>query len=283
MKIRKLARHIMIGATCMMAVCGCGNTAFGNGNSNAGGGSADHELVGADWRTWGVIDAFGTLSLDGTDTDVCVCLFADRAEIYYDEASQRLLKTVEFPERLSDEEYEKLSITLSDDTGDGNTDLAFVVGTEDTIDRRFCYIYDQNEFVYDAFSAYPNPNNVEQGNVDFTGKYTEPVTGRCNIEISPESEDSYTITVHWADSASEDHIWAITDAAYGESGDELVYTDALYYIRRSDDNGDFEDEDLYSDGSGSFWMTEGGMLGWKSDNSDVDFIDGETLFERIEQ
>lgn len=130
---------------------------------NIPGAEDDSQLVGADWRTWGIIDAYGTLSLDGEDTDVCVCLYADRAELYYDEENQNLFTTIDFPERLSDEEYEKLSIEFEDSTGDDNTDIAFTVGTEDVVDRRFCYIYDDDaeEFVYDAFSAYPNSNDSD--------------------------------------------------------------------------------------------------------------------------
>ncbi|MCR4792910.1 MAG: hypothetical protein K5871_09170 [Lachnospiraceae bacterium] len=290
--IRKnIAKYILIGAACMLSICGCG---AGNGaaNGNVGTDWPDAEIVGADWRTWGIIDAFGTLELDGEKIDVCACLYADRAELYYDEENQNLFKTVEFPERLSAAEYEKLSIEFTDDTGDGNTDLIFVVGTENTVERRFSYIYDQSEFVYDAFSAFPNPANVDQGGVelddaeqgyaDFTGRYTEAPTGRCLIEITAESEDSYTITVNWANSASEEVVWAITGATYGEAGDELVYSDALCYIRTYDEEGNYTDEDIYSDGSGKFWMTDAGMLGWMSDNSDADGLTGEDLFERID-
>ncbi len=49
-----------------------------------------------------------------------------------------------------------------------------------------------------------------EGKVDFSGSYTEPDTGRCLIEISKESEESFTITVNWANDASEERIWAIT-------------------------------------------------------------------------
>ena len=30
------------------------------------------DLAGADWRTWGLVNAMGTITRDGTDTDVCV-------------------------------------------------------------------------------------------------------------------------------------------------------------------------------------------------------------------
>lgn len=119
------------------------------------------------------------------------------------------------------------------------------------------------------------------GSVDFSGSYTEPDSGRCLIEISKETEGSYTITVNWANGASEERIWAITGATYKDTGDTLYYEDALCYNRTTDDEGNFADEDIYSDGSGIFWMTEGGMLGWKSDQPEMDGVDGELLFERM--
>lgn len=280
MKNNTIVKSLLIGTVCTFAVCGCGN-----GASDI----TDGEVVGADWRTWGIIDDYGTLTLDGTETDVCVCLFADRAELYYDRENQELFKTIEFPERLSDEEYEKLSIEFIDNTGDDNTDIVFVVGTENTVDRRFSYIYDSDvkDFAYDAFSAYPNPNVVddsgEEGVVDFTGRYTEPDTGRCLIEITKEGEDTYTIVVNWSDSAADEYIWAITGASYGEYGDELVYEDALYYHRTYEDDETYTDEDIYDDGTGRFYMTEGGMLGWESNNTELDGIDGDVMFECLDR
>lgn len=121
------------------------------------------------------------------------------------------------------------------------------------------------------------------GSVDFSGSYTEPDSGRCLIEISKEMEGSYTITVNWANGASEERIWAITGATYKDTGDTLYYEDALCYNRTTDDEGNFADEDIYSDGSGIFWMTEGGMLGWKSNQPEMDGVDGELQFERMYQ
>lgn len=37
-------------------------------------------IEGQDWRTWGTIDGYGNLSLDGQDIDICACVFGDRVE-----------------------------------------------------------------------------------------------------------------------------------------------------------------------------------------------------------
>ena len=287
MMTKNLAKYLVIGVACILGVCGCGKVIDSPDQPDGG------EIEGADWRTWGIIDAYGTLTADGTDTDVCVCLFADRAELYYDEESQSLYTTVEFPEKLSDEEYQKLSMEISDYTGDGNSDIAFIVGEEDSVTRRFAYIYDQGDFVYDAASAFnfadsdeaADESGAEEGNaqVDFGGTYVEPNVGRCTIEINMERDESYSIFVSWSSGAATSSNWAITGATYGETGNELVYSDAIFYLRTYDEEGNYVDEDIYDNGSGRFYMTEGGMLGWESDNSDVDGIDGQTLYERLEQ
>ena len=287
MMTKNLAKYLVAGVACILGVCGCGRVIDSPDQPDTG------EIEGADWRTWGIIDAYGTLTADGTDTDVCVCLFADRAELYYDEESQSLYTTVEFPEKLSDEEYKKLSMEISDYTGDGNSDIAFIVGEEDSVTRRFAYIYDQGDFVYDAASAFNfadgdvavDESGAEEGSaqVDLGGTYVDPTAGRCTIEINMERDESYSIFVSWSSGAATSSNWAITGATYGETGNELVYSDAIFYSRTYDEEGNYVDEDIYDNGSGRFYMTEGGMLGWESDNSDVDGIDGQTLFERLEQ
>ena len=40
-------------------------TACGNISGVIPGAGYDSRLVGADWRTWGIIDAYGTLTIDG--------------------------------------------------------------------------------------------------------------------------------------------------------------------------------------------------------------------------
>ncbi len=144
---------------------------------------------------------------------------------------------------------------------------------------------DASEAETDAVPENSEEDSGEEGiggRVDFSGSYTEPDTGRCLIEISKDSEESYTITVNWASGASEERIWAITGATYGDEGDQLVYSDALCYDRITDDEGNYTDEDIYSDGSGIFSMTEGGMLRWESDQVELDGVNGDIMFERME-
>ena len=120
-----------------------------------------------------------------------------------------------------------------------------------------------------------------QGSVDYSGKYSEPPTGRCLIEMETNDGIHYSINVVWANSASESANWKIGDAVYGESSGVLEYTGTEYFIRTYTDEENCTDEILYTDGSGRFWFDEDGKLNWVSDEADVDHITGATVFEKL--
>ena len=115
---------------------------------------------------------------------------------------------------------------------------------------------------------------------DFSGTYTEPMSGRCVIEIVSTGENEYSVNVKWGSSAAESANWEM-DATYYESTTLLEYTGAKYYVRTYSDEENFTDEVMYEDGAGEFWFDEDGMLGWRSANSDVDGVTGETMFEKL--
>ncbi|MBR5419711.1 MAG: hypothetical protein IK115_01035 [Lachnospiraceae bacterium] len=115
---------------------------------------------------------------------------------------------------------------------------------------------------------------------DFTGIYSEPVSGRCSIEIVHTGGDEHKINVRWSGSAYESSNWEITATYYVSTG-LLEYTGAKYYVRTYTDEEHYTDDVKYTDGSGEFWFEEDGSLGWRSANSDIDGITGETFFERL--
>ena len=121
-----------------------------------------------------------------------------------------------------------------------------------------------------------------QGTVDLSGTYTEPVSGRCQIELNSTDGIYYTAYIRWASSAYESAVWEINYAVYGESSGEVEYTDAYYYVRTYTDDVNYTDEVGYTDGTGRFWIDADGMLNWVSDQSDIDGVDGSTTFEKID-
>ena len=116
---------------------------------------------------------------------------------------------------------------------------------------------------------------------DFTGTFTEPVAGRCTIDIEHLDGDDHKVVARWAGSAFESYNWEMT-ATYYESTGLLEYTGAKFYVRTYTDEENYTDDVKYTDGAGEFWFEEDGTLGWRSANSDVDGIDGTTFFERVE-
>lgn len=115
---------------------------------------------------------------------------------------------------------------------------------------------------------------------DFTGIYSEPISGRCTITIDHLDGDDHKVNVIWASSAFESSNWEMTATYYISTG-LLEYTGAKYYIRTYTDETNYTDDVKYTDGAGEFWFEEDGTLGWRSANSDVDGITGDTFFERL--
>lgn len=115
---------------------------------------------------------------------------------------------------------------------------------------------------------------------DFTGTYTEPMSGRCTIDIEHLSGDDHKVNIRWSGSAFESANWEMTATYYVSTG-LLEYTNAKYYVRTYTDETTYTDDVKYTDGAGEFWFEPDGMLGWRSANSDVDGVTGETFFERL--
>ena len=82
------------------------------------------EVIGQDWRTWGIVRESGTITRDGEDTVVLVCVHASDANFYYDTEDQTLFGYVEYPITLESDAWEAFQgIDFSDLNGDGNSDV----------------------------------------------------------------------------------------------------------------------------------------------------------------
>ena len=142
----------------LLAGCAAGTEPSGSGETPAQPdepSNGDREIVGQDWRTWGTVDGTGTLHIDGADVDVCACVFGDRVELYHDEANRSLYKQIDYPKKLSTEQYEKAKVAFDDYTGDGSTDVRVIVGDESAPKLWWTWVWDTDDFVYAAALAYP--------------------------------------------------------------------------------------------------------------------------------
>ena len=117
---------------------------------------------------------------------------------------------------------------------------------------------------------------------DFSGTYTEPMSGRCTIEIESQGNNNYKVNIHWGSSAFESANWEM-NATYYPSTTLLEYSDAKYFIRTYTSEEEYTDDVVYTDGAGEFWFESDGSLGWRSAQSDVDYVTGETFFENVEK
>ena len=102
---------------------------------------------------------------------------------------------------------------------------------------------------------------------DFSGEWTDVVSGNCIAVITSAGGDDYDIVIE----RNEDdgvYVWEIRGTYY-PSTTLMEYTDAKCYIR----NGDVKDL-VYEDGDGYFSMESYGDIEWTSTKKDIDGIDG---------
>lgn len=94
-------------------------------SSNSGSSSSSSlDLAGADWRTTGVVRASGTITCNGEDTTVLVCVHREDANFYYDSEEQTLYDNVLYPISFGDNVWDIFAgIEFTDLNGDGNSDV----------------------------------------------------------------------------------------------------------------------------------------------------------------
>ena len=86
--------------------------------------SGDIEEIGKDWRTWGIVRDYGTITRDGEDTVVLVCVHSSDANFYYDLEDQVLFGYVDYPLTIEGNAWEAFrGIDFADLNGDGNGDV----------------------------------------------------------------------------------------------------------------------------------------------------------------
>ena len=177
----------------LIAACGGQGGNAGGSEPSDGPKKVDNEIVGNDWRTWGTIDGTGNLKADGTETPVCACVFADRVELYQDQASQVLFKTIEYPEKLSTEAYEHSDIVFTDMNDDKYTDIA-INATDNDKEYRFTFVYENGEYVFVpelsvTASAYEIQETGNGAGLNINGVWVRDKTGDSWIEITNFGEN----------------------------------------------------------------------------------------------
>ena len=107
----------------MLALAMCLSLAACGGDQN----EDPNDVVGDDWRVSGIVRDYGSITRNGEDTDVLVCINNDSADFYLDEEIQTLYDYVDYPITLQGDPWEEFqSIDFADRNGDDNSDVAML-------------------------------------------------------------------------------------------------------------------------------------------------------------
>lgn len=109
-----------------------GATSCSNSNDSEDNNSDDMDIAGSDWRTTGIVQAYGTITKNNEDTDVLVCVHSEDATFYFDSEDQVLYDSVTYPVTLHGDPWESFSsIDFADRNGDGNSDVSMMFTEND--------------------------------------------------------------------------------------------------------------------------------------------------------
>ena len=95
-------------------------------DANTDGDDQDNDIAGSDWRTTGIVRDSGTITRDGEDTTVLVCINKDDADFYLDSEVQTLFGYVTYPDSIAEPWDSFQGIDFSDRNGDGSSDVCMV-------------------------------------------------------------------------------------------------------------------------------------------------------------
>lgn len=108
------------------------------------------DVGGTDWRTTGIWRGDGTITRDGENTDVLVCINKADATFYYDTEDQVLFDFVDYPITLEGNAWDMFKgIDFTDLNGDGNSDVTMNFNDGDN-ELLMVWFWDREsaEFVY---------------------------------------------------------------------------------------------------------------------------------------
>ena len=123
MKIWKKYAILLLTLVMCLSLTACGDSSE-NENDDVG---------GTDWRTTGIWRGDGTITCDGEDINVLVCIHKADAAFYYDTDDQTLYCSVDYPITLEGDAWEMFQgIDFADLNGDGNSDVTMNFNDDST-------------------------------------------------------------------------------------------------------------------------------------------------------
>ncbi|MBQ7556264.1 hypothetical protein IJS98_07460 [bacterium] len=113
--------------------------------------------------------------------------------------------------------------------------------------------------VYAADVSYESGQAAEA----FAGLWTETVAKRGRIDVSPNDDGTFAVSISWPNGAAEKVFWQMT-ARPAEPG-AFVYDDGVCTVRRYSADGSYTEKTRYENGSGAFYLQGEKRLTWSDD------------------
>ena len=188
-------------------------------------GESKFEVIGDDWRTWGIVCDSGTVTRGGEDTTVLVCVHSSDANFYYDEPTQVIFGYVEYPITLESDAWGAYrSIDFSDRSGDGNSDVAmqFNDGGKELLMVWF-WDAESEEFVYQEAESQLGEEEgqgdliPDGGNAVLVLKSDElPFANMKTLESEVREDGTY----YYADATEDGQITAVNTVLQNQRADD---------------------------------------------------------------
>ena len=158
MKMRKRYRPFLLALCLCLSLTACGGP--------------DGDIAGGDWRTTGVVDAYGTVARDGEEIGVCACLGPKAVYLYYDNEKHELFDTAVLPtDELGDEDWQFGEMSLSDFSGDYNSDLRLTLFHEDMSESYIVWEWEKGAgYLYQPSDSYFRESRVIVGRYVLTAE-----------------------------------------------------------------------------------------------------------------
>lgn len=202
-----------------------------------------NDVVGDDWRVSGIVRDYGSITRNGEDTEVLVCINNDSADFYLDDETQTLYDYVDYPTSLQGDPWEEFqSIDFADRDGDGNGDVAMLFEL-DGQQVLMVWFWDADT---ESYVFQPEESQV----ADFTDEGTDHLgfEGTWYLD-GDETEDSVIIIGVVGDwvlydqqgdtrTAIDSGLLRVVDEAQGHfAADSEQFADVSYLIATAGENG----------------------------------------------
>ena len=126
----------------------------------------EEDLAGADWRTWGLIADYGTITQDGASMDLALTIEADQAVLYLDQSDMVTFAELRYPVAIDNAADCYSSIEFVDLDEDGYDDIRLLFDSETDGAILLTYFWDGEDYVFDYdYSKLPGQSEDDEAEV----------------------------------------------------------------------------------------------------------------------